>query len=134
MKREWDFLSQTTSVCGHLAEHVLEEHDGAFGALVASFTEAGRRFVGVAVDREGDLIRWVEAAVSELEWDSLLRGLTSLRDVLSKESVWVIDRNASLEVQRAWAVSFSQLTDDHLPDKDSLLEPEDHEHLLGTMR
>lgn len=131
MKRSWRFLPAAATASAHEPEHVLEETDGAIGALVASFTEAGQRFVGVAVDRKDGVVRWIESPVSDLEWDSLLRGFTSLRDVLLEEEVWVIDRTVTLESVRSWRVAFSQLEDEHLPAEDSLLDPEDHEHLLA---
>lgn len=133
MKRPWAFLSAESSACAHEFEHALQELDGAVGVLVASFREGRKRFVGVAVDLEGSTVRWVEAPIDDAEWAALLGGFTSLRDVLRKETAWVVDREPSLQPLHCWQVAGSELSDQHLPHVDSLLGPEDHEGLRPAL-
>lgn len=139
MKVDWNILlGRETPLPDDVEHEVLMAEDGAFGVLVASFTnQLGERFLGVAVDRvERGVTRWMEARLADAEWDSIHAGfffahrfrveyfiVVTLRKVFQERLLRIVDRGVDLRPQRAWSIDADMLDPALLPGDGAALVP-----------
>lgn len=125
MRPEWK-LSPSQMEIGdegipkRIIEHVLVEYDGP---QLVTLLEGKQRFIGVASDEDAVAVRWVHAAISDLEFKSLIHGVRPVRESLLKDSVWIVDRTHSGRDISAWQVVSDDLPSFALPDFDAFLSP-----------
>ncbi len=93
---------------------ILLEFDGP---ELMVFTEGTKQVLAVASDRDADVVRWVQAQISERELISLREGRMPILEALAKEVILVVDRDADLNPLKAWILKFNQLDESvDLPD------------------
>jgi hypothetical protein len=121
MNYEWSLPQSSLAFIESMRrrQEVLLSYDGP--ALV-TLTDGQSQFLGMAVDEDesGDVVRWIEAPVSDLELDAIKIGAEPLRWALSKERVTVIDYSRH-EPVRMWDVALDSIPQEALPDPDAFL-------------
>lgn len=81
-------------------------------------------YLSVASDESARATRWLRARVSPLERRALLQGGVTVRELLWKPALWVVDTNRAGETIQEFVVQAHQLHEDELPEPDSFLPPE----------
>jgi len=130
MRETWNLPAHTLpSLPLFRVEDVLVEYQGPqiVTAVVQGrdASEPYPLYLGVASDDvdDGALVRWILAPITPTELEALIRGAVTLRDLMLKPQVYVLD----LEVQhdwmprRGWLCDGNQLENDHLPARGALL-------------
>ena len=123
MRRAWQLDSKVPNAAVRLAlENVLVWHDEPQVATALDAT--GARYLGVATDDsdDGEIVRWVYAQITNLEYQALLTGGTTVREALAKDSVIVGDFYVNGgEVSQMWRASVSDVPEDLRPTANSYL-------------
>lgn len=123
MKREWKKLGVPVDpgvLSTQSVEHVLAEYDSP--EVMSLLDPQGNRYVAVASDENLDRVRWLQAGITEPEWNALVTGRLTLLAVFLKPTVQVVDRTHEGEIVEGWTVSFDDLDRSRdLPDADAFL-------------
>jgi hypothetical protein len=98
-------------------EEVLIDYDGP---QLGIFRSNARRFLGLCVDLDGPVHRWIHAGLSEVELAALYRGAQTVRSALVQPSVDVIDYRESTPIG-LWTVAGKDIPDWALPEREALL-------------
>lgn len=95
-------------------ETVILEYDGP--QMMTTRRDTGRH-IALAVDEseDGEIVRWIEAPLSNLEYEALVRGATSVRTVFEKETIRIIDYTPELKPLRVFELDSLALPDGALP-------------------
>jgi hypothetical protein len=110
-------------------QDVLVEYDGPqiVTAVVqeSHFLEPHPLYLGVASDdgEGGALVRWILAPITDTELEALIDGAVTLRDLMLKAEVYVLDVAVEYdwEPRRGWVCDGHRLEDEHLPARGALL-------------
>lgn len=73
----------------HRFEHSIIECGGP--QLATFVDDEGRRFLSLVSGYDGNVLRWLRASLDDLELMMLCHGVLTLRDVLCKTGVYVVD-------------------------------------------
>lgn len=130
MRETWNLPEQTLpSLPLFRVEDVLVEYEGPqiVTAVVQELdaSEPHPLYLGVASDddRDGMLVRWILAPITHTEFEALIDGAVTLRDLVLKPQVYVLDVDVEYDwvPRRVWLRDGNQLDDDHLPARGALL-------------
>lgn len=105
-----------------ILEHVLVAQDEP--QVITALDHQNNRYLAVAVDDsdDGEIVRWVYALLSNLEFYALLSRAVTIRDVMASDSLYVVDRRVDGGViENTW--SAKTMPPDLRPRPGSLLPP-----------
>ena len=124
MNHAWNLPDQTSMTfvdSMRRQKEVLLSYDGP--ALV-TLTDDSNQFLGMAVDEDdsGEIVRWIQAPISDLELDAIKLGAQPLRWAFRKERVAVVDytRRQRSPVQM-WDIPLDLVPEDALPEPGAFL-------------
>jgi hypothetical protein len=98
---------------------VLVEFNGPQVAVLRS--SSGKRFLGVAADEDGQLVRWLLAEVTSLELAALSNGAVATADVLEKRAALVLDIPINGGGNALWQVAWDDVDPNNLPERGARL-------------
>lgn len=117
---EWQCLRpiDVDTIRGHHERRCLIYHDGPQMTEVCDGDAAAGLFLGIAVEDMSDrVVRWLHSPTTEDELRSLRMGDISVREVIRKSLVYVIDCDVTFgEFIGAWIVDGAKLPESVLPE------------------
>ena len=124
MNKEWKLPEQFESpaeVMARQIKDVLLEHDGP---QMVIFADKIGEYLGLAVDTDRDITRWIQVPLSHLEREAILSGAQPVRDAFLKKTVWIIDTHDIESVPLiVWRSNWSAIPSDVLPKRGVTLMP-----------
>ena len=119
MNIDWHLPAEETRLPERRIGRVLVEYEEP--EIVTLCDQDDALYLGVAVDEEGDVVRWLEAELYPQKYEALLAGLLDVRGALGKPRVWVVDRTREGKSIRSWSLAMEDLPEDALPRPGALL-------------
>lgn len=79
------------------------------------------KYLSVAVDEDESSVRWLRAQVEEFELEALFAGAATVRDLVDKTNLFLVDESYVGVPQQEWQLSISDIEESKLPTDDSYL-------------
>ena len=119
MNIDWHLPAEETQITERRIGRVLVEYEDP--EIVTLCDQDDVLYLGVAVDEEGDVVRWLESVLYPQKYEALLAGTLGVREALGKPRVWVVDRTREGKPLHAWSLAVEELPEDALPHPGALL-------------
>lgn len=134
MRYPWDLPEQWSLANQAPRWHpkrVLIEYDGPQLVTLAWLRE---EYLALAVDDDEQCTRWIMSPVSKLEYEGLIRGGASVRSVLAKPTVKIVDyTHRGQGAIRVWDVDVSLVPETTLPERGAPLPDGVRHHLAKAV-
>jgi hypothetical protein len=134
MNYEWKNLGQSAMALhfGEAKREVLVEYDGPQLIL---FRAKDGDFLGLAVDSDEKIQRWLLAPASKLELETLALGNLPMCDVFSrKQSLVLVDFGRFTDPKALYPITIAEVPDDILPVSGALLPSYARTHLAKLLK
>lgn len=118
MRPTWKLPTKGTPAHPWALREVVLEYEGPQVTIVDG---PGGIYVSVATDADDELIRWLRAPISTVEYKALFAGAVSLRDCIRRGQIYVVDESHDGEAVEQFRISCEELTEADLPTAESYL-------------